>query len=56
MRVIELQAKKWTVESSLLTLQASKLNTDAPEFVPSTEVQVELQQPVRNAGELISTQ
>ena len=30
---------------------ASKLNTDAPPFVPSGEMEFHYQQPVRNAGE-----
>ena len=30
---------------------ASKLNTDAPVFVPSGEIEFYYQQPVRNAGE-----
>lgn len=29
----------------------SKLNTDAPPFVPSGEIEFHYQQPVRNAGE-----
>ena len=30
---------------------SSKLNTDAPPFVPSGEIEFHYQQPVRNAGE-----
>ena len=30
---------------------ASKLNTDAPVFIPSGETEFHYQQPVRNAGE-----
>ena len=30
---------------------ASKLNTDAPPFIPSGEMEFHYQQPVRNAGE-----
>lgn len=61
-RVIQLQAKNWDrigastpVPSSQQTSTTgpvtSKLNTDAPVFVPSGEIEFHYQQPVRNAGE-----
>ena len=62
-RVVQLQEKKWDkLGGSKLTQPTAKsgattssLNMDAPAFVPSREIEFDCQQPVRNAGEQLST-
>ena len=69
MRVIQLQAQNWeklssntiplvtSVQSTAAYVSSetvtSKLNTAAPPFIPSAEIEFHYQQPVRNAGTCI---